>query len=44
MSLNYVHGHDTSPVSLPMKSYSGWQSDVLDWVLSMSAYTVDEVL
>ena len=43
MSLNYISGHDKSPVTLPMKNYSGWQSDVLAWIASIEHYTVDGV-
>jgi hypothetical protein len=44
MSLHYIAGHDKTPVTLPMKAYSGWQGDVLAWLASMSAYTIDRVL
>ncbi len=43
MSLSYISGHDSTDVTLPMKAYSGWQSDVLAWIISNPAYTVDEV-
>jgi hypothetical protein len=43
MALTYIVGHDKSDVTLPLKAYSGWQSDVLAWLLSMKHYTVDQV-
>ena len=43
MALSYIVGHDKSDITLPLKAYSGWQSDVLAWVLSMKHYTVDQV-
>jgi hypothetical protein len=43
MSLNYLSGHDKSEVTLPMKAYSGWQHDVLAWIMSMPNYTIDQV-
>jgi hypothetical protein len=43
LDLNYVVGHAKTDVTLPLKAYSGWQADVLDWVLSNSNYEVDGV-
>jgi hypothetical protein len=43
MSLNYIVGHDKTDVTLPMKAYSGWQHDILSWIISNPLYTVDEV-
>ena len=48
MALTYLSGQQRSDVTLPMKSYEGWQQDVLAWITSLSSgekliYTVDEV-
>ena len=43
MALTYIVGNDESDVTLPLKAYSGWQKDVLAWVLSLRHYTVDQV-